>query len=743
MAGIKIRALPVAPSAQLTDVFPVSQLPGPVTYQESLQQVLTLFQTQGQALTSTNDTNVTITLGGSPTNALLNASSITLGWTGILGVTRGGTGLGSFSQGDMIYANAANTLTALSKNTTATRYLSNTGTSNNPAWAQVNLSNGVTNNLPVTNLNSGTGASATTFWRGDGTWGTPAGTGVSSTTGTANQVLVNGTSATPQTGAITLTTPQDIATTSNPTFASLKLTATNSLLDTNGATWIAQGDSFGTPAVNYITIFNAATGHNPVIEASGSDTNVDLGFQTQGTGNIRLASANTTTPIGFLTGTSYQHGTNFSFANTAVIRTVTYPDADFTIAGTSLALGGTNNALVASNGGIVWSDASKLNILSGTATANLPLLSGSTATPSWGAFALSLGGALTTAGAHTLSGAFASTFTFTNTTSVTFPTSGTLATTSQIPTGAALTKTDDTNVTLTLGGSPTTALVNAASLTLGWTGQLGLTRGGTNASLTASNGGIIYSTASAMAVLSGTATANQVLLSGSSTTPAWSTATYPATTTINQLLYSNAANTITGLATGNSAVLITSSGGVPSLSTTLPSGIAATNMNLTTPTLGAASATSLTFSSTTGIVGTTTNDNAASGSVGQFVSSVVTSGSPTSISSATATDLTSISLGAGDWDVFGNINFRAAAGTTVTYLICWLSSSSASIPDPSLYSSFVYGTATVPALASQGLVAPSMRFSLSTTTTIYITGYTVFGVSTMAMCGGIYARRRR
>ncbi len=39
-------------------------------------------------------------------------------------------------------------------------------------------------------------------------------------------------------------------------------------------------------------------------------------------------------------------------------------------------------------------------------------------------------------------------------------------------TGAALTKTDDTNVTLTLGGSPSTALVNAASLTLGWTGTL-------------------------------------------------------------------------------------------------------------------------------------------------------------------------------------------------------------------------------------------------------------------------------
>jgi hypothetical protein len=39
-------------------------------------------------------------------------------------------------------------------------------------------------------------------------------------------------------------------------------------------------------------------------------------------------------------------------------------------------------------------------------------------------------------------------------------------------TPAALTKVDDTNVTLTLGGTPTTALLQAASLTLGWSGTL-------------------------------------------------------------------------------------------------------------------------------------------------------------------------------------------------------------------------------------------------------------------------------
>ena len=92
MAGLKISSLPAATSALMTDVYPVDQLPGPVTYKESNAQLFSLFQTQGQALSEFNDTNVTLSLGGNPTIALLNAASITAGWTGTLSPARGGTG---------------------------------------------------------------------------------------------------------------------------------------------------------------------------------------------------------------------------------------------------------------------------------------------------------------------------------------------------------------------------------------------------------------------------------------------------------------------------------------------------------------------------------------------------------------------------------------------------------------------------------------------------------------------------
>lgn len=60
----------------------------------------------GSALTRTNDTNVTLTLGGSPTSALLASTSITAGWSGTLAAARGGTGVGTL--GDLTRTNDTN-----------------------------------------------------------------------------------------------------------------------------------------------------------------------------------------------------------------------------------------------------------------------------------------------------------------------------------------------------------------------------------------------------------------------------------------------------------------------------------------------------------------------------------------------------------------------------------------------------------------------------------------------------------
>lgn len=89
----------------------------------------------------------------------------------------------SWVQGDLPYWSGTDTSARLAKDTNATRYIANTGTSNNPAWAQVDLSNGVTGDLPFANLTQGSARSVL------GVTGN-ATADFASIQGTANQVLV-------------------------------------------------------------------------------------------------------------------------------------------------------------------------------------------------------------------------------------------------------------------------------------------------------------------------------------------------------------------------------------------------------------------------------------------------------------------------------------------------------------------------------------------------------------------------
>lgn len=173
--------------------------------------------------------------------------------------------------------------------------------------------------------------------------------------------------------------------------------------------------------------------------------------------------------------------------------------------------------------------------------------------------------------------------------------------------------------------------------------------------------------------------------------------------------------------------------------------VGATSPTFASPILGAASATSLVFSSTTGIIGTTGAPGAAAGSVGQLVSSTVLLASAVSISTGTAANITSISLTAGDWDVYGTVGTNGNAATIVQDIYGWISSTSATMPDASLVAGPSFGTTGVAIYAQSfyNFTAPQMYFQLGSTTTVYLSVKADFTINTNAAFGFILARRRR
>ena len=138
------------------------------------------------------------------------------------------------------------------------------------------------------------------------------------------------------------------------------------------------------------------------------------------------------------------------------------------------------------------------------------------------------------------------------------------------------------------------------------------------------------------------------------------------------------------------------------------------------------------------IQGTTAAGNATAGFVGEFISSVITQASPVSISTTVTKSITSISLTAGDWDVWGNVG--ANSSSTMQGLAGALNTVNNTLPNPELYSYLNLGNGAIGTESS--IPIPMLRANISSTTTYYLI-INVAGTGTLTGYGGIYARRRR
>jgi hypothetical protein len=146
--------------------------------------------------------------------------------------------------------------------------------------------------------------------------------------------------------------------------------------------------------------------------------------------------------------------------------------------------------------------------------------------------------------------------------------------------------------------------------------------------------------------------------------------------------------------------------------------------------------------------GVTTNTNASAGNIGEYVSSTVLGASELALTTLTPKTITSISLTAGDWDVWASFSYDGGAGSnTTTSLTSGISTTTNafSVITPGNLAEIVGQTGiSLPSNASASPYTQSLgpvRQNLSGTTTIFMVAQCGFSAGACGGYGIIQARR--